>query len=163
MRIRTGLAVAVVLEVATALAAPAQTVDFRWTGGMGQGVIVAMIRNRADSTVTFHCSSGGVGPVAPALSVEVNGRAVAGEQIHQFVIDGRNHPVSLTDGWLTAEARFQQEALVGIAYALVQSKATAFTVEVPKAGVSESFSLLNVRDALGNRPGSTLADCKATR
>jgi hypothetical protein len=145
--------------IAALASVAAVAVDFRWTAGVGQGTVVAQIRNQAGSTVHFACNSGGLPPVAPSLQVEIRGAPLAGRKTYQFVIEGKNHAVALTDGWLTAQARFEVNALMGIAYALVQSTSPGFVVEVPEAKLSERFSLLNVRDTLGERPGKTLADC----
>jgi hypothetical protein len=150
----------VILALLLAEPAAAQVVDFRWTGGFGQGTLVAQIRNQAGSVVHFSCNqSGGAGAGDLGLMVEIRGRAITGAKTYQFVIDGKNHPVVLEDGWLVARARFEVNALMLIADALVGSKAAAFVVEVPEAGASERFSLLNVRDALGRAHGKTLADC----
>jgi hypothetical protein len=76
------------------------------------------------------------------------------------VIDGKNRPVTLQDGWLlNAQTRPDKAALMSIAHGLVESRATTFTVELPELRVEERFSLLNVKDTLGAAPGKTLADC----
>ncbi|HJQ56850.1 MAG TPA: hypothetical protein VJ890_08080 [Vineibacter sp.] len=145
---------------AAVISAGAGAVDFRWTSGFGQGVSSAQVLNQAGSIVQFSCNSGGLPPIAPSLRIEIRGKPLPGAKLYQFVIDGRNHAVSLTDGWLTAQVRFEVNALMMIADALVQSNAQGFVVEVPEARVAERFSLLNVRDALGPRAGATLAECR---
>jgi hypothetical protein len=137
-----------------------RAVDFRWTSGFGQGALVAQVRNQAGSVVHFSCNQGGgSGSGEVSLLLEIHGATIPGSKTYQFVVDGKNYPVILVDGWLTARARFEVNGLMMIAHALVSSRSPAFVVEVPEAAISERFSLLNVRDALGPSPGKTLADC----
>jgi hypothetical protein len=149
------------LCIVVALVAPAHAADFRWTSAFGQGTAVGQIQNQAGSLVHFACNSGGLPPGGPSLHVQIKGKDVPGSRLYQFVIDGKNRPVTLQDGWLlNAQARHEKEALMSIAYDLVQSRATTFTVELPELRLEERFSLLNVKDALGAAPGKTLADCE---
>lgn len=146
--------------VALAAAAPALAADFRWTSGFNQGTAAAQVENQAGSLVHFACNSGGLPPGGPSLHVQIKGKDVQGARLYQFVIDGRNRPVTLQDGWLlNAQVRYEKEALMGIAHSLVVSRAPSFTVALPELRLEERFSLLNVKDALGAAPGKTLADC----
>lgn len=153
-----------VLCFAVIAAAPAFGVDFRWVSGFGQGIVSAGIQNHASSVVEFSCDQGGFQPGSASLYVRIKGQLVQGSRLYQFVIDGRNRPVVLINGSLhRAVARPDKAALMNIAHSLVESRSTAFTVELPELRLEERFSLLNVRDALGAKPGETLADCKGLR
>lgn len=131
---------------------------FRWTSGFGQGTAVATINNRRGSSLQFSCNSGGLPPIAPSLTVTFKDHPIAGEISYQFVVDGKNYPVSLKDGRLAAITTWQRNTLAATAEALARSDSASFRVEVPDAGVAEEFSLLNAKDALG-MPGRTLAAC----
>ncbi len=145
------LAIGVVLGTSGASA-----VDYRWTTGFGQGVFQASIENQAKSSVAFSCNSGGLPPVEPSLAVMIRGKPIKGEKLYQFVIDGKNHPALLTDGWLKGNFMAVKRPMTSIAYALVESRSNAFVVEVPDLKISERFSLLNVRDALDAK---VIAEC----
>lgn len=152
-----GLALCMVLSAA----APAFAVDFRWTSGFGQGTAAGQVENQSGSLVHFACNSGGMPPGGASLHVQIKGKDIQGARLYQFVVDGKNRPVTLQDGWLlNAQARHEKAALIDIAHSLVVSRAPAFTVELPELRIEERFSLLNVKDALGQAPGKTLADCE---
>ena len=91
-----------------------------------------------------------------SLAVMIRGKAIKGEKLYQFVIDGENHPALLTDGWLRGNFMAVKRPMSSIAYALVEARSNAFTVEVPDLKISEQFSLLNVRDALNAKD---IAEC----
>ena len=131
-------------------------VDYRWTTAMGQGVFQASIENQAKSSVAFSCNSGGLPPIEPSLAVMIRGKAIKGEKLYQFVVDGKNYPASLTDGWLKGNYMAVKRPMTSIAFALVEARSTAFVVELPDLKISEPFSLLNVRDALNARE---IAEC----
>ena len=157
---KLGDACLVLVSLVALVGLEARAVDFRWTSGFGQGALVAQVRNQAGSVVHFSCNQGGgTGSGEASLLVEIRGNAIQGSKTYQFVVDGKNYPVILANGWLTARARFEVNGLMMIAHALVSSGSAAFVVEVPEVAISERFSLLNVRDALGPSPGKTLADC----
>jgi hypothetical protein len=129
-------------------AGSASAVDYRWTTAMNQGVFQASIENQAKSWVAFSCNSGGLPPIEPSLAVMIRGKAIKGEKLYQFVVDGKNYPAYLTDGWLKGSSMAVMRPMTGIAFALVEARSNAFVVEVPDLKISERFSLLNVRDAL---------------
>jgi hypothetical protein len=137
-------------------ASGASAVDYRWTSAMNQGVLQASIENHAKSRVAFSCNSGGLPPVEPSLAVMIRGKAIKGEKFYQFVVDGKNYPALLTDGWLKGNYMAVKRPMASIAFALVEAKSDAFTVEVPDLKSSERFSLLNVRDALDAK---SIAEC----
>ncbi len=152
------------LCIAIAAVAPALAADFRWTSGFNQGTAAGQIQNQAGSLVHFACNSGGLPPGGPSLHVQIKGKDIQGSRLYQFVIDGQNRPVTLQDGWLlNAQTRPEKAALMDIAYGLVKSRAPSFTVELPELHLEERFSLLNVKDALGEAPGKTLADCEGSQ
>ena len=137
-------------------ASSASAVDYRWTTAVNQGVFQASIENQAKSSVAFSCNSGGLPPIEPSLAVMVRGKAIKGEKLYQFVVDGKNYPALLTDGWLKGNFMAVKRPMTSIAFALVEARSNAFVVEVPDLKLSERFSLLNVHEALNAKD---IAEC----
>lgn len=132
-------------------------VQFRWASGFAQGTVEAIIRTADDSYVAFACPGGQMDP-APSVSVQVRGRTPGGQTTLQIVVDGRNYPLSLNDGFSLGRGRSAEAAVVNAAHALVRSNSRTFVAEIPEIGWRQQFSLANSRDALGARPGRTIVD-----
>jgi len=153
----------IVVLVLACLATAAQAADPRWSFAVGQGVSVARIANQVGSTVEFSCNSVGLPPVGPGVAFTLEGKIPRGTRTTRFVIDDKAHEIQLLDGEIRrARVRFEVEAIMRIAYALVQAKGSSFVVDVPHLNIRERFSLRDVRASLGERPGKTLADCVAS-
>jgi hypothetical protein len=154
----------IILLVLACLATTAHAADPRWTFAVGQGVSAARIVNQAGSTVEFNCNSGGLPPVGPGLAFTVGGKIPRGTRTTLFIVDGTSHSIQLLDGQIRrAQVGFEVEAIMRIAHALVQAKASSFVVEVPHLDVRERFPLRDVRASLGERAGRTLADCAVNK
>jgi hypothetical protein len=67
----------------------------------------------------------------------------------QFVIDGKNSPVSFSKGIAEPEGRLKENAIANFVTALNDAKSRSFTAEYPDSNRKEGFSTLNVRDAVG--------------
>ena len=148
--------IAAITCVAPALAQQGP-VQFRWASGFAQGTVEAMIRTADDSYVAFACPAGQMDP-APSISVQVRGRTPRGQTTLQIVVDGRNYPLGLNDGFSLGRGRASEASIINAAHALVRSNARTFFAEIPEIGWRQQFSLANVRDALGARAGRTIVD-----
>ena len=135
-------------SVAALQAAP---VDYRWTIGFGQGTLEAIIRNEFGSSVNIYCPAGQI-DTTPGMFVSVDKvRPRAGERIDvQFVVDNKNHAFYLEEIQFRASGRANLNSFHALVDALATSKARRFVVEFPKFRMSERFSLLNAREALGS-------------
>lgn len=148
--------------LAIASAVPAAAADYRWTTGFGQGVIEALIRNRAGSSLNISCSAGSTEKTASLfLETNVVPKPAKGKWLDiQIVVDGKNYPLNLDDKMAyDGIGRNFYQALYSVAEALRKTKSKTFTVEYPMSGKSETFSTLNARDALGDGKKSMLDAC----
>ena len=146
--------------LAILIASPALAVDDRWTSGTGQGTVEASIRSRTGSTFRVFCGSGTtdrqMGIVLEGLATTVpKGRPLD----VQIIVDGKNFPFALTDGYGLVSARSSRFDLEAMAKAMLASKATSFTIEYPSLDKSETFSLADVADALSDRGGTIVTPC----
>lgn len=142
--------------------AHATAVDFRWTRGFAQGTSEATIRNAADSSVNIYCPSGQLEPVPGMFIESARIKPKPGEQIVvQIIVDGKNHPFYLQETQFHARGRMNYMSLGGLVNALAASKNRSFTVEFPKYGVAERFSLMDARRALGSDRSSILSGCSS--
>ncbi len=67
----------------------------------------------------------------------------------QFVIDGKNYPVSFSKGVAQPGGRLSENAIANFVTALNDARSGSFPAEYPDMSKEESFSTLNVRDAVG--------------
>jgi len=67
-----------------------------------------------------------------------------------MVVDGKNHPFYFEGDHYLAAGRAFRQSLDELVSALNKAKLRSFAVEFPKQRVAERFSLLNVRDAVGD-------------
>lgn len=141
-------------------ASPALAVEYRWTSGTGQGSVEASIRNRTGSTLRVFCGSG-TGERRAGIILEGLARtAPKGKSLDvQVVVDGKNYPFSVMDGYGPVAARAGRFALEDMAKAMLASRAKRFTVEYPTLDKSETFSLGNVGDALRERRFTIVTPC----
>jgi hypothetical protein len=68
----------------------------------------------------------------------------------QIIVDGSNYPFYFEEIQFKAAGRINMVSLHALINALVKSNQKTFTVEFPKFGNSETFSLLDARKALGS-------------
>jgi hypothetical protein len=142
------------------LYSPAYAVDYRWTLGFAQGTSEAIIRNDNDSSVNIYCPSG-QSDTTPGMFIHVNKiRPRAREQITvQIIVDGKNHTFYLQESQFQASGRANAESLHSLVNSLAGSKGRSFVVEFPNFGMSERFSLLDARRALGTGRNAILSGC----
>jgi hypothetical protein len=126
-------------------------VDYRWTRGFAMGTDEAIIRNASGASLNIYCPSGQT-DTTPGMFIETNKvRFKKGEQVLvQIVVDGKNHPFNFDEVQYIAGGRSFRLALDRLVDALKEAKAKSFVVEFPKQRVAERFSLLNVKDAIGD-------------
>jgi hypothetical protein len=153
------LHVAVVVGLALGLSS-ARAVDFRWTQGYAQGTVEAIIRNARGSSVNIYCPSGQPDHT-PGMFVMISGmNPVPREQVTaQIIVDGRNYPFDLDGQQFLAASRSGIQDLQALVSGLAASRARSFTVEVPKYGQVETFSLADAGRALGMGRTSMLKGC----
>lgn len=141
-------------------ASPALAVEYRWTSGTGQGTVEASIRNRTGSTFRVFCGSGTDERRAGIILEGLARTAPTGKALDvQVVVDGKNYPFSITDGYGPVAARAGRFALEEMAKAMLASRVKRFTVEYPALDKSETFSLGNVGDALRERGSTIVTPC----
>jgi hypothetical protein len=153
---RIAIAVLVIL-----LSIPAHAVDYRWTQGFGQGTLEAIIRNANGSSVNIYCPAGQE-DTTPGIFIEASKvRPKAGERVDvQIVVDRNSHAFSLEESQFRAEGRANKESLAVLVTALRTSKSRSFVVEFPASRISERFSLLDARKALGTKRNEILDGCE---
>ena len=137
----------------------AYAVDYRWTIGFAQGTVEAIIRNAAGSSVNIYCPSGQL-DTTPGMFIKVDKvRPRKDEQIHvQIVVDGKNHAFGLREIEFQASGRANFKSLHSLIDDLAKAKGKQFSVEFPKFGMAERFSLLDARKTLKSG-GNFLSDC----
>ncbi len=151
------ISIAVCLALA---AAPAMSVDFRWTIAYNQGTAEAIIRNGNDSNVNIYCPSGQEDKT-PGMYVDVNSvKPAYNEQVTvQIIVDGKNYPFYLREIEFKPVSREDWWEFKALIRALALSKQKSFVVELPKYNKSETFSLLDARKVLGHGKESILSGC----
>ncbi len=83
-----------------------------------------------------------------------------GEQIDvQIVVDGHNHTFYFEDIEFRASGRYNMTDFRNLIEALVESKSKKFSVEFPKFGSLEEFSLVGAKEALVS-PDDFLEGCE---
>ncbi len=83
-----------------------------------------------------------------------------GEQIDvQIVVDGHNHTFYFEDIEFRASGRYYMTDFRNLIEALVESKSKKFSVEFPKFGSLEEFSLVGAKEALVS-PDDFLEGCE---
>ncbi len=146
--------------LAILMASPALAIDYRWTSGTGQGTVEASIRNRTGSTFRVFCGSGTDDRQMGILLEGLATTAPKGRPLDvQVVVDGKNFPFAVTDGYGVVSARSSRFDLEAMAKAMLASKATSFTIEYPSLDKSETFPLGDVADALSDRGGTIVTPC----
>lgn len=141
-------------------ASPALAVEYRWTSGTGQGSVEASIRNRTGSTFRVFCASGTDERRAGIILEGLARTTPTSKPLDvQVVVDGKNYPFSVTDGYGPVAARAGRFTLEGMAKAMLASRSKRFTIEYPALDKSETFSLGNVGDALRERRSTIVTPC----
>jgi len=115
---------------------------------MAAGTESADIKNKFSSELTIECRSG-IQFNIPTIHLDSEIAARRSDLNIQFVIDGKHYPVSFSKGMAKPGGRLNQNAIANFVIALNDAKSRAFTVEYPDINKNESFSTLNVRDAVG--------------
>jgi hypothetical protein len=142
------------------LTGTAQAVDFRWTLGYAQGTSEAIIRNRDDSSLNVYCPSGQTDTTPGMFLKSAKVKPVKDEEVTvQIVVDGRSHAFFFAEIQFEPKTRLGRQSLESLVNALANSRSKHFTVEYPKYGVAEQFSLLDAKRALGSGRKSILAGC----
>jgi hypothetical protein len=130
---------------------PAFAVEYRWTFAMGAGSESAQIKNRAGSEIIISCLSGRQFNI-PTINLESKRlpKSVSQSDLYvQFVIDGKNYPVSFKKGRAEPGSRNRDNENANFATALNDAKSKSFIAEYPDMKNKDTFSTLNVRDAVG--------------
>lgn len=123
-------------------------VEYRWTFEMAGGTETADIKNKFGSELSIECRSGMQFNI-PTINLDSKIAARRSDLNVQFVIDGKNYPLSFSKGMAEPISRRTENAIGNFVTALNDAKSTSFTVEYPDISKKESFSTLNVRDAVG--------------
>jgi hypothetical protein len=123
-------------------------VEYRWSFAMAGGTETADIKNKFGSELSIECRSG-VQFNIPTIDLDSKIAARRSDLNVQFVIDGKNYPVSFSKGTAEPGGRLSQNAIANFVTALNDAKSRSFTAEYPDINKKESFSTLNVRDAVG--------------
>jgi hypothetical protein len=126
-------------------------VEYRWTFEMGAASESAQIKNSAGSEIFISCLSGNQFNI-PTIHLESKLLSKSANQSDlsvQFVIDGKNFPVSFKQGTAAPGSRWRDNENGNFIIALNDAKSKSFTAEYPDLQKSEKFSTLNVRDAVG--------------
>ncbi|GLH77836.1 hypothetical protein SSBR45G_27440 [Bradyrhizobium sp. SSBR45G] len=141
-------------------AADAQAVDYRWTQGFAQGTVEAIIENARGSNLNIYCPSGqedhtpGMFVTGTGLNPPVGERVTA-----QVIVDGKNYAFDLDEQQFKAGSRLGLQDFQALVSALAASRARSFTIEFPKYGLVETFSLAGAAKALGKGKTSILKGC----
>jgi hypothetical protein len=126
----------------------ASAVEYRWTFEMAGGTESAHIQNKFGSELTIECRSGMQFNI-PTLYLDSKRATRRSDLYVRFVIDGKNYPVSFSKGIAEPGGRLTQNAIGNFVTALNDAKSKSFTAEYPDINKKDSFSTLNVRDAVG--------------
>ncbi|MGY3451722.1 hypothetical protein [Bradyrhizobium sp. USDA 4353] len=141
-------------------AADAQAEDYRWTAGFAQGTVEAIIRNARGSNLNIYCPSEQEDHT-PGMFITASGlHPAAGERVAaRIIVDGHNYAFDLDGQQFKAESRPGMQDFQALVAALAASRAKSFTVEFPKYGLVETFSLAGAAKALGKGKTSMLWGC----
>ena len=160
--------------VAVMIATPqVASAAYRWVpnSGSNQGVLEAIIKNNSDAEFVIYCAA----EVDPKFRPRVSGMMLSSRKLKslgfnqmQIIVGGTSYPFVFSNGSYENDSLSGSVIFHSLVRALMNSKGKTFTIEVPKEGVSEEFSLADARKVLGGfryegsrkpRGGTLIGDC----
>lgn len=130
----------------------------RWQQYAWQGSVGASITSPSGSSVSLSCDDKmneyGVYVTQSSVWIHPKDGDLKGEMTANFIVDGRSHSLSITDGNAVGAMRFTEQEYFDVAQAIQSSRSPYFYVEIPEIRWRDNFSTQDSKGSFEVRCGS---------